>query len=163
MDLSSDSIAQILEYVLSTDAFSQDDPKAVVDHVAKLFKYDQVDAMEDVDGNLVYAVGWYKVTDKAVEDIKNGIPPKRFNRGPNMVGVFAIFPQDVGVSRMRHIFKRAIKMEKARRLHIYNSSGKWVTLDCDRFVQRRQKRPSRRIREVFKILEGGASCHQQSA
>lgn len=162
MELSKKSLGQIFKYILSTDAFRGAPASDVASHLAKLMKYEQIDAMEDVDGNLVYAIGWYKVSDKAFEDIKRGIPPRRFNRGPNMVGVFALFPQDVGVSRMRHIIKRAIKIERASRLHIYNSQGRWLTYDCDRYVQRRQKRPSKRLREVFKILGGIDSCHQQS-
>lgn len=164
MELTPKSRKQILDYLRTTSALKHDSVRSITFHLSKLENWDQFEAEEDIDGNLVYATAWWKVTDKALEDIKNGIPPKRFNRGRNLVGFFWLQPQAIGVGQMKRIIKRVMRMERAQTLHIMKPNGKWFGIKSNGSHEYKpwQRMKRKKVAEVMDILTGGKQCPQQS-
>ena len=156
MDLSVNSRRQILQYLLTCDALRNDPPEKVCEHLSRLEHWGQLDAEEDVDENLVFAWAWWMLTDKALEAVKRGETPKRFNRGKNMVGFFAYFPQSIGAMQMRRLAKRAVRMERAHTFSIYTPRGKWFSVNT-KYLRKPKATPREKRRDIFfRILEGAA-------
>lgn len=161
MELNKKSRALIFSYLRSTPVLANDSNQSIIEHISKLEHWEQMDAEEDIDGNLVYATAWWKVTDKALEDLYKGLPPKRFNRGRNLVGFFWLIPnKDLGIMQMRRIIRRVAKMEKAKSLHIFTPRGKWFSVRLSPSRKPMDKKGSK-VDEVMKII-GEKECRQQS-
>jgi hypothetical protein len=164
-ELSHNSLKAIFKYLMGSTVFKGNHPDDVLRHIRMLEKYGQMDWQEDVDNNLVYACAWWKLSEKALEDVKRGVAPKRFNRGPNLVGVFWLQPQAMGVGMMKRVIKRVIRMERAKSLHIYNRSGRWFGLRTSSLHNGKDWSPMKRskVQEVMDVLTGGRKpCPQQS-
>lgn len=157
MELTKESRKKILKYLLSVEVLKVEGPKAVLKHLSNLEHWEQFDAEEDINGDLVYAWAWWMVTDKALEDLKKGKIVKRHNRGKNMVGFFALIPDSgLSISRIRRLIKCAIRMEKAKTFSVFTPKGKWFSIKTKHFVDQ-PLRPMklRRARQALQILEGG--------
>lgn len=155
MELSKESRHKILSYLRTTTALKDIPLDRIISHIAKLEACEQLEAEEDINGRLVYAVGWWKLTDKAVEDMLNNIPPKRYNRGRNIVGLFWLIPnEDLGIMQMRRIVKRICKMERATSLHIWTPRDKWFCVRLSPSQKPWQRMKRSKVNQVMRVLSG---------
>ncbi len=156
MELSNESRKKILKYLLSCDALKKDTPKEICEHLSRLERYEQLDALEDSNGDLVYAWAWWMLSDKTLELVKEGKAPKRFNRGKHMLGFFALVPQQIGVMKMRRVIRNAVRMERAKTFNVYTPRGKWYTIKTRYLRKPKQTPKEKHIETFFKILAGAA-------
>lgn len=139
LELSTNSAKQILGYLKSSLHIGVSN-KDLAAHITKLGKYQQIDAAEDTDHKLIYACAWWMVTDKAIDDLKIGKLPKRFNRGRNLVSLFWYAPQnDIDAQNMRQIIRRVVRMERAKTINFFDENGKLITFHIGQSVNKDNK------------------------
>ena len=116
---------KVMAYLKSTNWLKDMPLENIAYHLDLLLRYDQLDAAEDLDGNLLYACGWWLLSDGALEGLKKGIIPKRINRGTNGVGIFFI-NGDLPAMAMRRVIQKNMIISKAHRFVTYTRNNKWL-------------------------------------
>ncbi len=132
MNLTTKNMAKVLESVAEVDYFRNMPRRLVAKHLDRLSDWDQLEVKQNQNGELLYAWAWWKINKPALNDLHKMTPPRRFNRGSNIVTVFAVIDNYTPIKMLRAM-KRALRIEKAR-THSYFSRrlGKWVTKRVDR-------------------------------
>lgn len=156
--LSTKSRLEIIKYLSSTEAFKPYALEVIAAHLDKLQRLNQFEFMEDVNGNLVYATAWYRLTDEGIKAFKNLESPKRINRGSNLAGVFFI-NKGLSLDSMIRVFRRILASEKARTLTIYTSRKKMIMFHVKQRGNGYSKR-HRVLKNFMKIIRGDKQCHQ---
>ena len=163
MKLSLKSRKQIMEHVLSQEICRGVPAKEIAKLLVQLIRWNQFEALEDKKGNLIYAWAYYMLTDKALADIKQGIRPRRVNRGNNLVGMFALIPKKgVSIATMRMVLRRAVRMERAKSINIWKRNKTWLSVDTKAWLlDGKGKVRRKRALRIMSVFKGGEQCQQQ--
>lgn len=153
MVLKPHNMLRILATLKSNDLLNKVYVSEIAGHLDKLIKYDQFEASEDSYGNLIYAGAWWLLSDKALEDFKNGIDPRRINRGPNMVGLF-IINGGLSISSLLRVIRLQIRIANPRTFTVYSARGKWLTFNCREKIKRSGTQRRAVVSRALEILRG---------
>ncbi len=121
-----ENIGEIVWYLKSTEALRGVEVEDIVHHLFLLKELDQMELIEDDDGNMVYSWAWYLVDDDGLAKQKRGEMPDRFDKGCHMIGLYG-YNKTLRISEMKKIIRERVEKTGVDTFSIYTPRKKWIT------------------------------------